>query len=186
MQYLPNILTMLRLIAVPVFVLCYYYWYNPVLGLTLFVLASITDYFDGWIARKYNVISDFGKLMDPLADKILVLSALIILTLPPISYIHWTVVAIIALREISVTVLRDYYRARNIIIPANIWGKLKTVFQMIGIIAALLLYASIPFLRDYLAPTTIHSVVQILIVFFWIIALITILSGLNYFIIKKR
>ncbi len=186
MQYVPNILTILRLFAVPVFVLCYYYWYNPMLGLILFVLASITDYFDGWIARKYNVISNFGKLMDPLADKILVLSAMIILALPPINYIHWSIVGIIALREISVTILRDYYRTKNIIIPANIWGKLKTVFQMIGIIAALLLYALIPYLRDYVTQSVIEKIKFGIVAFFWLIASITILSGLNYFIIKKR
>ena len=149
-KYIPNILTVLRMVAIPFFIICIakdmeFY------ALIIFVLASITDYFDGMIARKYNLISNFGKLMDPLADKFLVLTALVSLNVPPISYIHIIVTVIIALRELAVTVLRHYYQKKNIIIAANIWGKIKTIVQMIGIIAALLLYVimqNIEFLKN--------------------------------------
>ncbi|HOD53585.1 MAG TPA: CDP-diacylglycerol--glycerol-3-phosphate 3-phosphatidyltransferase [Candidatus Cloacimonadota bacterium] len=183
-RYLPNILTILRLIAVPVFVLMMYY--NPFIAMWIFIGASITDYYDGYIARKYNVISNFGKLMDPLADKILVLSAMVLLCISPIRYIHWSIVVIVALRELAVTLLRDYYRSKNIIIAANIWGKLKTVLQMVGIISALLYY-SYGIVIPYKFPSTVNYAILLSIkVFFWIIALITILSGMNYFIIKKK
>lgn len=182
-QYIPNILTVLRLIAVPVFIVMMYK--NPFIGMLIFVIASITDYYDGYLARKYNVISNFGKLMDPLADKILVLSAMILLCLSPIRYVHWVVVLIVAVREIAVTLLRDYYRTKKIIIPANIWGKLKTVLQMVGIIFALLYY-SYSAVVPYTFPSTTNFLILLGIkIFFWMIALVTILSGMNYFIIKR-
>jgi len=183
-QYLPNILTMLRLVAVPVFIMMMYY--NPFTAMWIFIGASITDYYDGYIARKYNVISNFGKLMDPLADKILVLSAMVLLCISPVRYIHWSIVAIVGLRELAVTLLRDYYRSKNIIIAANIWGKLKTVLQMVGIISALLYY-SYGIVIPYQFPSTVNYAILLSIkIFFWIIALVTILSGMNYFIIKKK
>jgi CDP-diacylglycerol--glycerol-3-phosphate 3-phosphatidyltransferase len=158
---------------------------NPFIGMLIFVVASITDYYDGYLARKYNVISNFGKLMDPLADKILVLSAMLLLSIQPISYIHWSVVLIVGLRELAVTVLRDYYRSRNIIIAANAWGKLKTVLQMIGIIFALTYY-SYQIVIPYKMPSTVNYAILLSInIFFWIIAMVTILSGMNYFIIRK-
>lgn len=181
---LPNILTVIRLIAVPVFVV--YMYKNPFIAMLIFVLASITDYYDGYLARKYNVVSNFGKLMDPLADKILVLSAMILLCLSPIRYIHWIVVFIVAFREIAVTILRDYYRAKKIIIPANIWGKLKTVLQMVGIIFALTYYSYQIVLPCKFPATVDYAILISIKIFFWIIALVTILSGMNYFMIKKE
>lgn len=138
-QHIPNALTLLRVIAVPVFIITMDKY--PFTALLIFIGASITDFLDGYLARKLNVISNFGKIMDPLADKILIISAMILLSLPPIRYIHWIIVAIVTVRELAVTVLRDDYRSKNIIIAANIWGKIKTVLQMVGIISALLYYS---------------------------------------------
>ncbi|HPY96968.1 MAG TPA: CDP-diacylglycerol--glycerol-3-phosphate 3-phosphatidyltransferase [Candidatus Cloacimonadota bacterium] len=183
-RHIPNILTMLRLLAVPVFV--WMMGINPFIGLCIFVGASITDFFDGYLARKLNVISNFGKIMDPLADKILVISAIVLLSLPPIRYIHWAVVLIVFVRELAVTLLRDYYRSKNIIIAANIWGKIKTVLQMVGIIGALLYY-SYGVVIPYKFVASVNNAILLSIeIFFWIIAAVTVLSGTNYFMIKKR
>jgi len=201
-KYIPNILTFLRIIAIPFFI-----WLSlsgmSFYALMLFVFACITDYYDGMVARKYNIITNFGKIMDPLADKALVLAALILLNIAPISYIHWSITLIIALREIAVTTLRHIYQKKNIIIPADIWGKIKTTVQMIGVISALFFYMLVqntPNLHDVefmLAMPQVLNYLSIMCVFeseivfyiqiyFWIVAIITILSGMNYFFIKNK
>ena len=180
---IPNFLTILRIILVPVFT-----WFifsnkipnNIFWATVVFIVASITDYFDGMLARRLKVISNFGKIMDPLADKILVISALIAISIK-LNYISIIVVIIIVVREIAVSILRNYYMKKDIYIAANIWGKLKTILQMVGIIAALS-YCSLVSILDIAESTIIISGFNI---FFWLVAVVTILSGLNYFIIKQ-
>jgi len=179
-KHIPNLITIFRIVLVPVFA---YLIYDPEVNqgawwaLAVFVIASISDYFDGSLARKYNLVSAFGKIMDPLADKVLVLIAIFALTFKPISWLNPIILFIIAFREISVTILRDYYMRRKIVIAANIWGKLKTVTQMVGIIAALLYYALV------LQEPNAHVLLGLQI-YFWLVAFITLLSGMNYFILK--
>ncbi len=187
-KYLPNILTLLRVILVPIFIYFMFYFKpinaGAIFGTTVFIIASITDYYDGMLARKYKIVSNFGKIMDPLADKILVASALFALAIEPINYISFWVVSIILFREIVVTLMRDYYAKKQIYIAANIWGKLKTTFQLTGIIAALVyynLYLNFPQI-EFLNQRIIFGIV----IFFWIVAAITILSGINYFVMKKE
>ena len=184
-KLLPNILTILRIVAIPFFVITLL-GNRAFLALFIFVFACITDYFDGLLARKYKTISKFGQLMDPLADKFLVLSALILLCIKPISYLHWSVVVIIVLREISVTMLREYYARKDIIIPANIWGKLKTVLQMIGVIGALTCYTA--FKMD-IFPITIamqHTIIFIIQIYFWIVVIMTIVSGFKLTPLREK
>jgi len=150
----------------------------------VFIVASITDYFDGMLARKFKVISNFGKIMDPLADKILVASALFALTFKPIDYISIYIVIVIILREIIITILRDYYARKKVFIAANIWGKLKTILQMAGIIFALVFYSMKKFL--HLESSQESFVVSFINIFFWGVALVTVLSGLNYFFVKHK
>ncbi len=128
---LPNKLTMLRVILIPFFVL---FELLPIswgkwASLAIFVIASITDKLDGTIARKYNLITNFGKFMDPLADKLLVCSAMICFvglgTLEP-----WIVIIIVA-REFIISGFRLIAAENGRVIAAGIWGKAKTVFQMI-------------------------------------------------------
>ena len=107
----------------------------------LFVIGSLTDYFDGHIARKYNVTSDYGKLMDPIADKMLVNSVLIILS--SYGYIHPVVPTIIVLRDMIVTTLRMFLSNEGKVEDAKMGGKFKTSFLMIGI--TLKLFGNLPF-----------------------------------------
>lgn len=132
---LPNKLTMLRIILIPVFIavlMTGYYYISAV----IFIVAAATDALDGHIARKYNLITNFGKIMDPLADKLLVISALICLVeLGDVA--GWMVIVILA-REFVVTGLRTVAAAEGVVIAAGWSGKLKTVLQMIAIPALLL------------------------------------------------
>ncbi|MCK4957314.1 MAG: CDP-diacylglycerol--glycerol-3-phosphate 3-phosphatidyltransferase [Candidatus Cloacimonetes bacterium] len=182
-KHIPNILTMFRVLLVPVFLWIVYISRlqdYQIWATAIFIVASITDYFDGMLARKFNVISNFGKIMDPLADKLLVISALAAL-FNPMGYIGLTVVLVIAAREIGITILRDHYIKKKIYIAANNWGKVKTVSQMVGIIAVLI-YASVLHYFQLEASEVIKLIIRI---YFWITAAITVFSGMNYIIVKK-
>ena len=133
---LPNKLTILRTIMIPVFLI---FLYIPGLGMTgdvlaaaIFVLASFTDLLDGKIARKYNLVTNFGKFMDPLADKLLVCSALIALV--DLNRIPAWVVIIIIAREFIISGFRLIASDNGVVIAASYWGKFKTTFQMLMVI----------------------------------------------------
>lgn len=178
---LPNLLTLLRMLLVIPF--AYMLFWQPVgasiwWALIIFVIASLTDYFDGSLARKYNLISAFGKIMDPLADKLLVLTAIAGLCFVPPWSLPKAIFYIIFGRELLVTVLREVYKKRGIIVPADKLGKLKTVLQMLGIIVALLVWRINP---GFEAQTRFYMEI-----WFWMVCAITIISGLNYLRVKKE
>ena len=134
---LPNKLTVMRVILIPFFVAALLYDNGSsqtmrVVANVIFIVASLTDLFDGKIARKYNLVTNFGKFMDPLADKLLVCSALICLIqlgqLPA-----WIVIIIIS-REFIISGFRLVAADNGIVIAASYWGKFKTTFQMIAVI----------------------------------------------------
>jgi len=133
---LPNRLTTLRVALIPLFLLALYggYWGAALL---IFALASVTDALDGHIARSRGLVTDFGKFMDPLADKLLVTAALIafveLLDVP-----GWAVFLIIA-RELAITGLRTIAAGKGVVLAADKWGKLKTVTQMVWIVYGLLM-----------------------------------------------
>jgi len=141
---LPNTLTLLRLglTALLVVSLSVQYPTHFAIALLVFLLASLTDYLDGVIARKWNLITDFGKLMDPLADKVLTASAFICL-IPYQALPAWAVIIIIS-REFLITGLRLLASSKGVILPAEKLGKHKTAWQMITIVFFLALLA----LRD--------------------------------------
>ena len=136
----PNKLTILRTVMIPFFILFLYtdwfHGYDKIIAAVIFIAASLTDMLDGKIARKYNLVTNFGKFMDPLADKLLVCSALIALVdLNKIA--AWIVIIIIA-REFIISGFRLIAAENGIVIAANYWGKFKTVSQMIMIILLLI------------------------------------------------
>lgn len=129
---LPNRLTVFRLILVPVFVaLISFDWLGCyVLAFLVFTVATITDYYDGKIARERNLVTNFGKLWDPVADKVLITAAFIMLmTMPELDIPGWTVIAVIG-REFLVTGARSQAAADGLVIAANRYGKMKTILQM--------------------------------------------------------
>jgi len=135
---LPNYLTMLRVILVPVFVLLYYY-VGAFFSMLAFGAAAYTDYIDGRIARKRGVITDFGKFLDPLADKLLVISALIVLLKSEPELITTWMFLIIIGREVIITLLRTYAASKGNVIAATKLGKYKASSQMYAIALSLLL-----------------------------------------------
>lgn len=133
---LPNKLTILRMILVPFFIL---FMLIPTqtlpasvyIACAIYILASFTDFLDGYIARKYNLVSDFGKVMDPLADKVLVASGFILLT--GMGKIPAIITVVVILRDYIITAIREVASKKGIAIAAVLSGKVKTVFQLIGI-----------------------------------------------------
>lgn len=147
--------------------------YNYFWALGIFALASFTDWLDGYIARKDNLVTDFGKFMDPLADKVLVISALICfiqLDMP----IAVPVIIIVA-RELMVSGLR-MLASSNVVIAAGIWGKLKTAFTMVAIIAILGLSG----LKELNVAFAVEQGALIGNILIWVSAALTVISGVQY------
>ncbi len=181
---LPNKLTVLRMVMVPFFVLALL-WPFPhhyLIALALFGIASYTDHLDGKLARKYHQITDFGKFMDPLADKILVISALVCFVSLGLCDV-WLVLLIIA-REFMVTSIRLVAAGKGTVIAANNWGKIKTVSQIVAICVILLLQyigelGSLE-LIDFVNPDILILFWGIGEVFLAVATFFAVLSGLVY------
>lgn len=162
-----NKITLIRIAMVPLFIVLYKipgalcHW----LAAATFVIAAITDGVDGYVARHYNQVTNFGKFIDPLADKLLVTAALICFVADG-SVPDWVTVIILA-REFMVTSLRTVAVTQNVVIAASIWGKLKTVVQIILVVAVLVLPAH-PVL-DALKTVLVYAAM-----------IITVLSGVDY------
>ena len=163
---LPNKLTILRVCLIPFFVAALLFDHGNnytmrIVANVLFIVASLTDLFDGKIARKYNLVTNFGKFMDPLADKLLVCSALICLIelgqLPA-----WVVIIIIS-REFIISGFRLVAADNGVVIAASYWGKFKTTFQMAAVI---LMIFNIP------ALTLVTNIVVVIAVALTIISLV--------------
>ena len=165
---LPNKLTMFRVILIPFFVVFLLVDITPVdkwIALAVFIIASLTDMLDGKIARKYNLVTNFGKFMDPLADKLLVCSALVCLVavdrIPA-----WMVIVIIA-REFIISGFRLVASDNGVVIAASYWGKFKTTFQIIMICLMIADLAALQLL------TTIVT---------WVAVILTIVSLVDYLV----
>ena len=145
---LPNKLTIMRVILIPFFVFFllspYFPAYGNYIAVAIFMVASLTDMLDGKIARKYNLVTNFGKFMDPLADKLLVCSAMIcLIELDRLA--AWIVIVIIA-REFIISGFRLVASDNGVVIAASYWGKFKTTFQMLMVIV-LILDIQMPFFQ---------------------------------------
>ncbi|MEG0180517.1 MAG: CDP-diacylglycerol--glycerol-3-phosphate 3-phosphatidyltransferase [Peptostreptococcaceae bacterium] len=135
---LPNKLTLFRIFLIPIFIIVMMLNLQNkfLIACMIFIIASVTDAMDGHIARKYNLITDFGKFMDPLADKLLVISALT--TMIEFNLVAAWMVIIIVARELTVSILRAIAAADGKVIAASSGGKLKTISQMVAIVILLL------------------------------------------------
>lgn len=142
------------------------------LATILFVIAVLTDFFDGYLARKNNLISNFGKIWDPIADKILVNSILISFAIK--TYIPFYLALISIVRDIIVDGYKSYAASCNIVIGANIWGKTKTVLQMVGLTIIFFLFP----IKKEESTLIFYYLLQNLFIFFATVA--TIISGLIY------
>lgn len=185
---LPNKLTLSRIILVPFFVasLLINFPFHTAVALVIFVVATFTDMFDGKIARSRGLVTDFGKFADPLADKILVLSAL--LCFVQTGWCDCVAVIIVLFREFSVTSIRLVAASKGKVVAANIFGKIKTVTQLVAIIAVLFMQ----FLLEIFTMTSafgvetlsllqcVFTVVSLALI--WISTLMAIISGVIYIV----
>jgi len=170
-----NKLTVLRILLIPVFlfVLLSNMPNNFIIALVIFIIASFTDFLDGYLARSLNLVTKLGKFLDPLADKLLVISAM--LAFIELGLLSSTVVFIIVSRELIISVFRAIAASEGIVIAASWWGKLKTNSQILMIII-LLLNNYIPIsVSKYLNPSIIT-----------IATLFTVFSGVDYIIKNKQ
>ncbi|WAM34738.1 CDP-diacylglycerol--glycerol-3-phosphate 3-phosphatidyltransferase [Caldicellulosiruptor morganii] len=165
-----NIITSIRILLIPLFMfflLDSRFSYSKLIAAAIFIIAAITDSLDGYIARSKKIVTNFGKFLDPLADKLLITAALVgLVELNKIS--SWIAMIIIG-REFIVTGLRMVAAAEGVVISANVWGKLKTISQIIAIV--LLLVDNYPF-KFLNFPLD-----QIVL---WIAVILTIYSGFDY------
>ena len=169
---LPNKLTVLRLIMIPVFVAVYFITaipYNYVISAVVFALAAFTDFLDGHIARKYNLVTDLGKFLDPIADKVLVCTAVIVMLVNPIIFPWYASigVAIIIARELIVSGFRMVAASKNKVIAADWSGKVKTFVQDIAIVVLLVS-------AQFINASIIHIIGTVA---FWVAVLLTVISG---------
>ena len=186
---LPNKLTILRLLLVPVFVvvmLASNALWASIVGLCLFIIASLTDMLDGKIARKYHLITDFGKFLDPLADKFMVIGAGLVILYKALTFgsakifniVFFCAMLIVIFRELAVTSMRLVVSSSSsVVIPANMLGKIKTCTQIACIIVCIVepvLYSLIPSLTGLLDTLPASIALSALMTIF------TLLSGINY------
>lgn len=182
---LPNKLTLLRIILVPFFIatiLIDFPLHYLVSGI-LFGIASVTDSLDGRIARSQNLVTDFGKFADPLADKILVISALVCFLQTGLLGAYGAIpVVVVLFREFAVSGIRLVAASSGKVVAANIWGKIKTVSQMVGIasIFAMQSILEIMSLLNYSVKGLSEIFLAIGITVVWISTLFTIISGVIY------
>lgn len=173
-----NKLTLFRILIVPLFVFFMLMEnkieYNFLWAVFVFAVASLTDMLDGFVARKYKQISDFGKILDPLADKILIVSAFICLL--HIKLVNVIVVLIVVIREFLITSFRMFAQQKQIIISADILGKIKTVCQMVFILFTLISKELIAF-KTIKADAILNFWASGLA---WAVSIFTILSAVNY------
>ena len=179
----PNKLTLARVLLVPVFVI-FFYWQIPahyLIATLVFIIASITDAVDGHLARKNGQITDFGKFLDPLADKVLVVTAMSCLLQQ--QKMNIAAFLLIIAREFMVSALRLVVAGKGTVVPAGFAGKLKTAFTMIALIADLVYWS---FRLDFNAfglqiPNGVYTGTEIILaVLFWIAAGLTVWSGTEY------
>ena len=171
MWNVPNVLTMSRMVMVPIFI-GEYMCGHPVWALFVFVLASLTDMLDGYLARKYNLITSFGKLFDPLADKLMVISALVCHALRGV--IPWAAIVIVAVKELIMIAGGAYMFRKGIVVHSNIWGKSATVLFSLAMILG--------FFHDWF----VRSGYPVDSIFLWISVAMTLCALTSYVIEAKR
>ena len=202
---LPNKLSILRICLIPLFVVAYFlpYYWGSFVAVAIFVIAAFTDFLDGYIARKYNLVTDLGKLLDPIADKILICAALFcVVATNPLQYTYASMIdisldfsfyfgqiflavggAIIIARELLVSAVRQIAASKGVVVQANIYGKVKTVLQDVALPMLILLKA-----QEYLVVESVFfDILWILsIVLFGIAIIMTLISGTIYLVQNKK
>lgn len=184
---LPNKLSLLRIFLIPIFIFFYLATFIPVgkiISVVIFIIASLTDMLDGKIARKYNLVTNLGKLLDPIADKLLVMSGLLLVVVDEtIPHPYGVIIAIIIIgRELLISAFRQIAASKNVVMAADKFGKIKMITQVI----ALPMLFVLAYLHTLVIDSTALLTCEIIsYIFIGLATLFTILSGVNY-IVKNR
>ncbi len=181
---LPNKLTVLRAVLIPVFLFFFFAYFIPyhyTISLFAFVIASVTDALDGHIARKHNLVTDFGKFLDPLADKALVIAALAAFV--EMGAFGSIPLIIIVIREFMVSGLRLVTAGKGVVVAAGFWGKLKTAFTM-GTVILILVYCVISLDFNWfgfdVSEELFFALWALIKIAVWISVILTVISGIVY------
>lgn len=210
---LPNRLSLLRIIMIPLFIASYFlpYDWGAYVAIGFFILAAFTDFLDGYIARKYNMVTDLGKLLDPIADKILVCAALFcVVATNPLQYFANSLFAmpenfaltfgmiiltvgstLILARELLISAVRMIAAAKGIVVQANIFGKIKTVTQDICLPLLILLNANAYYYSvsnsQAVARAQFFDVIWMLgVIVFFVAVILTVISGVIYLVQNRK
>lgn len=162
---LPTFLTLSRIVLIPVFVFTVYQ--HPIFGAIIFSIASLTDFLDGYLARRSGEVTKFGIILDPIADKFLVISALIVLV--EMERLPAWIAIIIIVREFLVTGLRAVALSKDIVIPAELGGKIKTSIQIFAVLCLILMGS--------VYDIDLYDIGMVLI---WIALVLSVISGIKY------
>jgi CDP-diacylglycerol--glycerol-3-phosphate 3-phosphatidyltransferase len=185
---LPNQLTILRIILTPIF-LYLFLSKDPLLiqiSIGVFLVAALTDWYDGWLARKFNYITDWGKFWDPLADKILTSTAFLGFVL--VGLLELWMVVLIVLRDLIITLLRIYAESRGYNFVTSYYAKWKTVLQMVFLYYLLLLYGGLNTIEIYLGNEQLFNQLSnknLIYIIMLVITVITVHSGAKYLLMNK-
>ena len=185
----PNKITLSRLLMIPIIVFFYLasfipYGIGKIVALVIFIIAALTDLLDGKIARKYNLVTNLGKFLDPIADKILTSSVLFMIIADGTIPAPWgaIIVTVIIAREFMVSALRLLAASKGTVMAADIWGKAKTMVQMIAIPVCML----IPFVVEIAAAGWLVLSIQIIgWALLGVATVLTVVSGVNYIVKNK-
>lgn len=173
LRYIPNLLTIFRISLLPIFIAFYYFpsEYNYIITTTIFALAAITDWLDGYLARKLGQATRIGAFLDPVADKLIVVAALVLLTESMQSWLMTIPTAIIICREITISALREWmaHCGKSKVVEVSYIGKVKTAMQMVAILLLL-----------FQAPQIADKITMLGYVFLYISTFFTIWSMYNY------
>ncbi len=186
---LPNLLTVSRIVITPIFLAVILMDSLPhrfLIACIIFAIASITDAVDGHLARKNNQITNFGKFLDPIADKVLTTSAL--LAFMSMGLCNIWIVMLVLTREFAIASVRMIAAANGVVIPANIWGKIKTVSQMVFTILIMLIGEAY-YVAEIKIPETFAKLPDLSLIangLLWVTAIFTVISGVVYLVDSRK
>lgn len=187
---IPNRLTVLRIIMTPLFLvaLVWEFPFHYFAALLIFIAASLTDWWDGYLARKNNLVTNFGKFLDPIADKMLTTSAFIgFVALGLGEGIVW-ITFIVLTREFMVASMRMIAATKGNVVAADWWGKVKTVVQMVAIIMVMAFHGFMELFQMFVPQFTLLNTPMVILynIALWLSAVLTVISGVNYMIKNKN
>jgi len=187
MHRLPNILSGIRILLAPIFLVLFFQdnFILKAIGLAVYIVAAITDYYDGYFARKYKVYSDFGAFLDPLADKFLTFSGFVVLPFIAVEQFPWWAIILIIIRDTVITALRVYMKRRKVSMVTRFTAKIKTTIQMIFLYIGLAvgLFQGLDFFVGVWVEWILSTDILFYLMLF--VTTVTVYSGLEYLYVNR-